>query len=57
MNQTESNISQAIDAVYAALAGVSAVKDPRVEAHLSNALESLVSALHGDYEKDEDSDY
>jgi hypothetical protein len=45
------SIAQAIDHVYLALMHV---KDPAVEAHLSNALDSLVSALHGDGERDED---
>jgi hypothetical protein len=45
------SIAQSIDALYTALMHV---KDPRQEAHLSNALDSLISALHGDEEKDED---
>ena len=52
MNKAETQISQAIDAVYAALALVS---DQKTSDHLSDALDSLVSALHGDYVKEEDS--
>jgi len=43
-------IEAAIDAVYA---GLALKPSPEVESKLSDALESLVSALHGDYE-DED---
>jgi hypothetical protein len=50
MNQIETQLSQAIDAVYAALA---VAVDEQVKVHLGDALDSLVSALHGDYEEDE----
>lgn len=51
MNQVEITLRSAIDAIYAVLPQTD---DPRVKNHLANALDSLVSALHGDYEKDED---
>lgn len=50
MTQIEKQLSQAIDAVYAALAQT---EDDKIMNHLANALDSLISALHGEYENAE----
>ena len=50
MTPIEKQLSQAIDAVYAALAQT---EDDKIMNHLANALDSLISALHGEEDEDE----